>query len=130
MKILRRLISRYPYRGLFGWATLCVWGFVAAEILWHLSGFVRRYDWLEIPLVVPYAPLAVLIDPHDVMLHHDSIFFLALANWFGIFLLGSVFCFRKVSAVASGATTLSIVLLLSLGRVVEYWIINPPPPIE
>ena len=89
MKLLRRLIDRYPYRGLFGWATACVWGFVIAETLWHLSAYVRNYDILEIPLVVPYAPLAAILDPHDAMIPDKNIFFFALANWLVIFLIGA-----------------------------------------
>lgn len=77
-------------RSLSRWATFCVWAFIVAEICWHLSHFVRRYDILEIPLAIPYAPIAVLLDPNDMLLNHGQIFFIALGNWFGIFLVGAV----------------------------------------
>src|SRR5690349_1293759 len=114
MKLLRRIVQRYPYRGLFGWATGCVWAFFVSEILWHLSAFVRAYDFIEIPLLVPYAPLAFLLEPHGAMLHHEHIFFFALANWFGIFVVGALFSFRRVSAVVSGGALGGFVLLAAL----------------
>lgn len=127
--LLRRLIDRYPYRGLFGWATACVYGFVIAEIMWHLSAYVRRYDILEIPLVVPYAPLAFIVDPHDAMLHHRHIFFFALANWFVIFLVGAAVSWRKASTRLTGSTAMIIILAVALARAYEAWVIHPPPPI-
>jgi len=130
MNMFRRLIDKYPYRGLFGWATLCMWGFVFAEILWHLSRFVRRYDWLEIPMIVPYAPIAAILDPHDAMMNNGGIFFIALGNWFTIFVIGALFSLRKVNAVAVGTVLLIVLFLCSAGRVTEYWVIHPPLPIE
>ena len=129
MKLLRKIIQRYPYRGLFGWATVCVWAFVLSEILWHLSGFVRRYDLLEIVLAVPYAPLAFLVDPHDLMLHHRHVFFFALANWSGIFVIGTLLSLKRMNAVVSGSAVGGLLLFAALARNVEYWIINPPGPI-
>ncbi len=126
---MRGLIDRYPYRGLFGWATACVWGFVIAEIMWHLSAYVRRYDILEIPLVVPYAPLAFIVDPHDAMLNHRHIFFFALANWFVIFLIGAVFSLRRIGTRLTGAATMIVVLVIALGRAYEAWVIHRPPPV-
>ncbi len=128
MNVLRKLITRYPYRGLFGWATICVWGFLASEILWHLSRLVRRYDLLEIPLAVPYAPIAFLIDPHDALMNHESIFFIALANWFAIFVVGAIVSLRRASAAVVGTAMLCLLLACSLGRAAEYWIIHPPGP--
>lgn len=127
MKLLKSIIQRYPYRGLFGWATACVWAFFISEIMWHLSPFVQKYDILEVPLVVPYAPLACILDPHDAMLHHRSIFFFALANWFGIFIIGALLSFRRVNAVFSGGTATGLLLLVAMARAIEYWIITGPP---
>ena len=123
MKLLRRLIDRYPYRGLFGWATACVWGFVIAETLWHLSAYVRNYDILEIPLVVPYAPLAAILDPHDAMIPDKNIFFFALANWLVIFLIGAaVSVWRRVGTRLTGSATLLVVLVIALGRAYVFWL--------
>lgn len=128
MKLLRRLIERYPYKGLFGWATACVWAFLIAEIMWHFSAFVRSYDVLEIPLVVPYAPFAFIVDPHDAMLNHDHIFFFALANWFGIFVVGALLSLRRLGTRVSGSGTVILVLAVALARAVEAWVIHPPGP--
>jgi len=95
--------------------------------MWHLSRHVKRYDFLEIPLVVPYAPLACIIDPHDAMLNRQDIFFFALANWFGIFLLGWLISWRRLSTRISGSATMIVVLLVALSRAIEAWVINPPP---
>ena len=126
MKLLRRLIERYPYKGLFGWATVCVWAFLIAEIMWHLSDFVRNYDILEIPLVLPYAPLAVIIDPRDAMLNHKNIFFFALANWLGIFLLGALLSMRKLSTRVTGSGTVILFLAVALARAIKVLLIDPP----
>ena len=129
MKLLRRVVQRYPYRGLFGWATACVWAFFISEILWHLSAFVRAYDLIEIPLLVPYAPLAFLLEPQGAMVHDEHIFFFALANWFGIFLMGALFSLRRVNAVVSGGAAAGLLVLAALARTIEYWVIHPPPPV-
>ncbi len=125
MKLLRRLIDRYPYRGLFGWATACAWAFIIAEIMWHVSAHVRQYDILEIPLVVPYAPLAIVVDPSDAMIPRKDIFFFALANWFIIFLIGAaVSLWRRIGTRLTGSATLVTVLLIALARAYVYWIAN------
>ena len=128
IKLLRRIVELYPYRGIFGWATVCVWSFFIAEIMWHLSAFVRQFDFIEIPLIVPYAPLAILIDPRDALLHHGYIFFIAIANWFGIFVMGALCSRRRVSAVVTGGSVIAIVLFAALARMIEFWVIHPPPP--
>jgi len=89
-------MDRHPYKGTLGWGTVCVWGFAIAGAAWQLSAYVRRYDWLEIPLVIPYAPVAILVDPNGALLNYRHIHFFALANWVAIFLLGALFgwCLR------------------------------------
>ena len=129
MKQIRLFVQRYPYRGLFAWATVCVWAFFFAEILWHLSAFVRRYDLIEIPLVLPYVPLAFVLDPESALVNHRHAFFIALANWFGIFLLGAALCRKRTSAVVSGTGVLLPVLVLAFGRAIVRWVIFPPGPV-
>ena len=130
MKWIKYLIQQYPYRGLFGWATICVWSFFIAEILWHLSAFVRRYDVIEIGMIVPYAPLAFILDPHDAMLHHPHVFFVALANWLGIFVLGALLSLKRCSATLSGVSTLLMLLPLAIIRALWAWVLFPPGPVE
>jgi hypothetical protein len=96
--------------------------------MWHLSAYVRDYDILEIALVVPYAPLACIIDPHDAMLRHEYIFFFALGNWFLIFVIGAVASLRWVGTRLAGSATLIVILAIALARAYEAWVIHPPPP--
>ncbi len=55
--------------------------FIVAQLLWHLSAFVRRFDLLEIPLATPFFPLASFFDPHDGMVNNRFVFFYALVFW-------------------------------------------------
>ena len=94
-----RTMDRSPGKGTLGWAIACIWGFAVAGVMWELSDYVRKHDWLEIRLVIPYAPAAILVDPNDAMLNCRYIHFFALANWVAIFLLGALvgWCRRRGS---------------------------------
>ena len=60
----------------------CYFGaFILATLLWHLSAFTRRFDFLELPMAALYFPLAGFIDPHDGMVNDRDTFFYAIAFW-------------------------------------------------
>ena len=55
--------------------------FILAAFLWHLSGFVRWLDILELPLSALHFPLAGFLDPYDSMVNDRSTFFYAITFW-------------------------------------------------
>lgn len=55
--------------------------FIVSTLMWHLSGYVRAVDLLELPMAAFHFPLAGFIDPHDGMIRSKSIFFYAILFW-------------------------------------------------
>jgi hypothetical protein len=55
--------------------------FIFAALLWHLSAFTRRIDFLELPMVAFHFPLAGFLDPHDFMVNDRTTFLYAVAFW-------------------------------------------------
>ncbi len=106
---LGRISEKFPYKGIRNWALICSVTFIIVQFLWNLSFFVRGFDFLEIPMVFLYFPIATLIDPHDAMLHNDYIYFYAFVYWILFFLLSWKLSLRKVNPVIPGI----LVLILS-----------------
>jgi len=115
---LSRLFEKFPYKGIKNWALLCSLTFIAAQMLWYLSfylsSFVRQYDFLEIPMVILFFPLAPLIDPHDGMLRNDYIYIYALTYWVSIFFLSWVLSRRKINPAIAGIVIVLLSCMASL----------------
>lgn len=89
-----------PYRGWFGWATICVVLFIIAEYLWHVSELLPEESAWKSPLAQLYAPFALLMDEPEHEFRRIDILYLALVHWFGFFLIGLFFVKRQKNAPA------------------------------
>lgn len=96
---LSRLCKKFPCTGIKNWALLCSLTFIVAQMFWYLSSFVRRYDLLEIPMVILFFPPAPLIDPHNGLLRDDNLYLYALIYWASVFFLSWVLSRRKINPV-------------------------------
>jgi len=105
--MLKQLCEKYPYKGMKNWALFCSLVFIVSELLWYLSSFVRDIDFLEIPMVFFYFPLATLIDS-DALLHNDYIYLYALTYWGSVFFLSFLFSRRKINLIIPGIIVIII----------------------
>jgi hypothetical protein len=92
--------------------------FIGSQSLWFCSQYVRRYDVLEIPMVIFYLPLAPFLDPHDGMVNSRDIFPYALAYWVGLFLVALPASRRRINPAIPGLTILFLTSAVAIG----YWI--------
>ncbi len=95
---------------------LCSLAFIAAQLLWYCSKFVRRYDILEVPMALPFFPLAPFFDPHNGMVNNRDTFVYALAYWISLYLVALGIARKKVNP----AIPATVVLILSCVASVVY----------
>ena len=91
--------------------------FIVAQLLWHLSAFVRRFDLLEIPMATPFFPLASFLDPYDGMVNDPSVFFYALLFWGALVPLSLRIAGKRLNPLIPAMVILLITSLASIGYV-------------
>jgi hypothetical protein len=93
----------------------CYFGaFILATLLWHLSAFTRRFDFLELPMAALCFPLAGFIDPHDGMVNDRDTFFFAIAFWGAVIPLALCLTPKRISPLL---TALAIIVICSSASV-------------
>jgi hypothetical protein len=105
----------FRYRGVQNWALTCAVAFIVSHVMWHASAYVRRWDFLELPLSLPFSPLAPFVDPHDGMVNSRDSFLLGLFYWICLFGLALLVSRRRINPAVPTAV---ILLLTCTGSIV------------
>ncbi len=95
---------------------LCSVAFITAQLLWYCSRFVRRCDILEIPMAVPFFPLAPFFDPYDGMVNSRHTFVYALTYWACLFVVALGIARKRINPAIPAA----VILILSCVASVVY----------
>jgi hypothetical protein len=69
---------RHDFPSFFAWY---FGAFIFSAVLWHLSGYFRAFDFLELPMIAFHFPLAGFLEPRSWMVKNQAMFFYALAFW-------------------------------------------------
>jgi len=115
-----------PNRGKQYWALCCALLFILSQLMWTIAGRFRRYDWIELPLIGFYFPLAPFFDPRDGMVRDPNLFFYALACWLGIFGIGLLFLRKKINPLLP---ILIILVLCAVSGIVFSTLTKPLPKV-
>lgn len=117
----KRLCEKLPYRGITNWALIWSISFIIAQTLWHFSRFVRSFDFLEIPMVIFYFPLAPLFDPYDGMLHDENLFVYAISYWLSVFIMSLFLSRKKINPLVPAVILLILSCMTSGGYALYLW---------
>jgi hypothetical protein len=103
--------------------------FIAAQLLWHLSAFVRAFDLLEIPMATPLFPLASFLDPYDSMVNqHSAVFFCGLLFWGALIPVSLRLAGKRLNPLIPAMAILLLTSLASVGYVLLVGFRTGPVP--
>lgn len=109
MKWFRWMIYGPPYRGWFGWATICVVLFIIIEAVWRGGAILESKGWFPPLFFVPEGVIAeppdAMVKPPDAMVNwirELKIYFCMLAVWSCTVLVGTFFVRRQEDSVSDG----------------------------
>ncbi len=112
--MIRKIARKFPYRGARDWAMLCSLSFVAAQLLWYCSRFVRRYDVLEIAFAILFFPVAPCFDPYNGMVNSRQVFVYGLIYWVCLYFVALAASRRKVNPALPAAGILVLTCVASV----------------
>lgn len=108
------LEKKWPYRGVTNWVAVCSVAFIVSQLMWHCSRYIRNIDLLEIPMALYFFPLAPLFEPHDGMIHNESIFLYALAYWVALFVISLLLSRRRMNPIIPAIVILALSAIVSV----------------
>lgn len=100
--------SLHPVRDLPRFFAWYFGAFIVATLLWHLSAFVKRVDFLEVPMASVCFPIAGFLDPHDGMVNDRNTVIYGAAFWAAVIPMSLYLTPRRINPLTTAFAMIGI----------------------
>lgn len=95
--------------------------FIFCTLLWHMSGYFRAIDLLELPMAAFHFPLAGFFEPSRFLVRDEFIFYYALLFWGAVIPVAFQFAPKRLGPLA---TALGIIVACATTSTVFAFVYN------